>query len=187
MATFGHLACDGATFSDVSSVASHITGSHFTLTECADVTKITACLLWFNVLAGVEGKCAIYDDVAGVPTNLMGQTLEYTFPFSFIWQHYDFLYAAPLRLLPAEYWIVAWARIPSNHIRLRGTTAGVNKGVNRVSNYPLAGTPYPNPFPAPAGFYTNIEYSIYATYTPCPVGGKQFKGDGLAWLVMNKS
>jgi len=159
MATFGKtdIATDNISHGHINN---EIHGTQFTLTEDGEVSKIS---LYCEVNGDIPAKCAIYDSIATVPTNLEGETAEVNLlavdPAAWV----DFVFVAPLALSAGDYYLVYFAG-----------NANIELWYDNVGLTHWDPNAYPN-FSDPFVSAGNVvrEISIYATYTPSAAAGKR--------------
>jgi hypothetical protein len=118
----------------------------------------TANLILSNMHARITGitgkyKCAIYSDVAGEPTALLGQTLEATNP-STGWVTFPLV--TPTYITNGHaYWLAIWANSSSAAIYMSSAS-------NTVSMKYITSTYGAWPDPVSLGGFYVMDYSIYA-------------------------
>ena len=151
MATFGKTDI-GATLEGYG--ADYISGSRFTLSETGSVTKISKYIGSYAYGAG-NSKCAIYTNVAGVPSVLKVQSAELTGLTLNAWN--DFTVSPAVELTAGDYWILFWSQQNPEHTYDSGPA---NYGIVKSQIYGAWDDPFSG------GTYYARLYSIYATYTP---------------------
>ncbi len=157
--TFGKTDVGGAEYSWG---GNYILGCRFQLTNAGGISKVTAYVAsWGNI----KVVAAIYSDVNGKVGSLKAESDEVSVGDSFAWK--DF--ALSVSLEAGYYWLVLWS---SGNIRYRYDGGAPNQF---VLYYQTGYDNWPDPFPS-AGYYSNSEMSIYATYTVRPSNAATIRG-----------
>lgn len=160
MATFGNTGIGGYT-GTYGGDTKHAT--KFTLTENADVSKITAYIRDAALVGGVSCKCAIYADDGGSPSRPSAlkavSSVSYA-PADYAWV--DF--AITVSLTPGVYWLTLK---PDTNLHSKYDAGSTDQFVDKGEAYDGFSDPF-----GTVDWNADREYSIYATYTPpAPPGG----------------
>lgn len=126
--------------------------SKFTLTEAADVSKLTAYV--GGVSAAARG--VIYADSGGAPGALLGESAATSHNTTPQWR--DYAFAAPVRLAPGDYWLgLHFSAAMVGGDFYNGDEASL--GRKNTDTYTDGAA---DPFGTPTTI--NGEFSVYATY-----------------------
>lgn len=129
--------------------------SKFTLTEAADVTKLTAYVK--NASSTANAKGVIYADSGGAPGALLGESNATSHNTTAQWRDYTF--ATPVRLQPGDYWLGLHFDSGMNGDFFNDDEASL--GRKNTDTYAGGAA---NPFGTPTT--VNGLFSVYATYEP---------------------